>query len=309
MNYTLHQLHIFIKVCELGSVTKAADELFLTQPAISIQLKKLQEQFDSPLTEVVGRKIYVTDFGKDIAEVCKNILREAERIQLISQQYKGLLTGKISISVVSTGKYIIPFFIRDFVQKHNAIDINIDVTNKSRVLESLMRNETDFALVSILPNELDILKIPLMENKLYLVGNNQHKYEKKVPQEKIAEMSLIFREQGSATRLTMENFLKSHNISTGKRIELVSNEAVKQAVIAGLGNSIMPLIGMKNEIQSGILQIINVDGLPVTTEWNLIYNRSKQLTPASKALIDFINNNKDNIINSFFGEFPKNSIT
>lgn len=298
MHYTLHQLKIFLKVCEQKSITKAAEELFLTQPAISMQLKKLQEQFDVPLTEIIGRQLYVTDFGEKIAEVSKRILEEAETIDATIKQYKGLLAGKITISVVSTGKYVIPYFLSDFVNNHAGVDFSIDVTNKTKVLNSLVKNETDFALVSVLPKNLPIEKIELMDNKLYLVGKEKPT-EKKVSNKALQEMRFLFREEGSATRNAMENFLKTRDIKISK-LEMQSNEAIKQAVCAGLGYSIMPLIGMTEELKSGKIHIISCEGLPISTSWNLIYNKSKRLSPAALALLEHINKKKEHIIEKYF---------
>lgn len=298
MHYTLHQLKIFMKVCEQKSITKAAEELFLTQPAISMQLKKLQEQFDVPLTEVIGRQLYVTDFGEKIAEVSKRILEEADTIDATIKQYKGLLAGKITISVVSTGKYVIPYFLSDFVNNHAGVDFSIDVTNKTKVLNRLVKNETDFALVSVLPDNLPIEKIELMDNKLHLVGKNQST-EKTASIETLQEMRFLFREEGSATRNAMEDFLKKRDIKISK-LEMQSNEAIKQAVCAGLGYSIMPLIGMKEELKSGKIHIIPCEGLPISTSWNLIYNKSKRLSPAALALLEHINKEKEHIIEKYF---------
>ena len=152
MNYTLNQLRIFLKIVQTQSVTKAAEELHLTQPAVSIQLKNFQDQFEIPLTEVLGRKIYITDFGKEIAVSAENILNQVYAINYKTLAYQGQLTGRLKISVVSTGKYVMPYFLTDFMKQHSGIELLMDVTNKNKVVESLESNEVDFALVSILPN-------------------------------------------------------------------------------------------------------------------------------------------------------------
>lgn len=171
MNYTLNQLRIFLKVVQTESVTKASEELYLTQPAVSIQLKNFQDQFDIPLTEVVGRKIYITDFGREIAESAENIINQVHAINYKTLAYKGQLTGKLKISVVSTGKYVMPYFLSQFMKENAGVELNMDVTNKYKVLESLENNSVDFALVSILPTTQNIEKLDLLQNKLYLVGN------------------------------------------------------------------------------------------------------------------------------------------
>ena len=162
MNYTIHQLKIFVKITEKGSITRAAEELHLTQPAVSIQLKNLQEQFDIPLIEIIGRKIHITDFGNEIAEVSKKILAQVEEIKHKKFAYKGLFYGKLHISVVSTGKYVIPYFLADFHATHSGIDLKIDVTNRSEVLNSFKNNDSDFSLVSVMPESQNYERIELM---------------------------------------------------------------------------------------------------------------------------------------------------
>ncbi|MFZ9027740.1 MAG: LysR family transcriptional regulator [Crocinitomicaceae bacterium] len=295
MNYTLHQLRIFLKVAELGSITKASEQLHLTQPAVSIQLKKLQEQFDIPLTEVIGRKLYVTDFGREIAARSQRILDEVDGIKFTIDQYKGKLSGKIKISVVSTGKYVIPYFLKRFMDQYPAVDISIDVSNRNRVIEGVHKNESDFSLVSIMPEGIEVERIELMENKLILACGADSKDVVKTPKD-LENVTLLFREDGSATRRQMEMYLEQNNVSVNKSMELVSNEAVKQAVNAGLGYSIMPLIGLKSSLVNKSIKIVPLKGLPITTRWNLIYSKGKKLTPAQQALIDFIEESKEKIL-------------
>ncbi len=301
MNYTLNQLRIFLKIVQTQSVTKAAEELHLTQPAVSIQLKNFQDQFEIPLTEVLGRKIYITDFGKEIAVSAENILNQVYAINYKTLAYQGQLTGRLKISVVSTGKYVMPYFLTDFMKQHSGIELLMDVTNKNKVVESLESNEVDFALVSILPNSLEIAQMELMQNKLYLVGNTERKFNKahKV-NELFEDLPLIFREKGSGTRQTMENFIEKNKLSVLKKMELTSNEAVKQALLAGLGYSIMPLIGINNELHNHELQIIPIKGLPITTTWRLIWLKAKKHSPVSLAFLDYLEKEKTQIVKNKF---------
>jgi DNA-binding transcriptional LysR family regulator len=301
MNYTLHQLHIFLKISELRSITKASEALNLTQPAVSIQLKNFQDQFPIPLTEVVGRQLYVTDFGMEIAAVAEKILNEAREINYKMHAYQGQLSGRLKISIVSTGKYVMPYFLSDFMSQNKGIDLIMDVTNKSRVVESLELNEVDFALVSVLPKKLKVDKVTLMQNKLFFVASTTLELKKDLTNKKLFETyPIIYREQGSATRNAMETFISKNKFSVAKKMELTSNEAVKQSVISGLGCSIMPLIGIKNELKNKDLQIIPVKGLPINTSWNLIWLKSKKLSPAALAYLDFLNSEKEHIINQKF---------
>lgn len=306
MNYTLNQLQIFLKIAQTKSVTRAAEDLHLTQPAVSIQLKNLQAQFEIPLTEVVGRKIYITDFGKEIAEAAETILNHAHAINHKTLSHKGKLVGRLKISVVSTGKYVMPYFLSDFINMHNGIELILDVTNKMKVIESLEKNEVDFSLVSVLPDSMQIEKLELIQNKLYLVSNTRQKFKSKLYDKSIFEsVPLIYREPGSGTRHTMEKFIKRNSLPVQKKMELTSNEAVKQAVVAGLGCSIMPLIGIKNELQNGELQIVPVKGFPIKSVWNLIWLKGKNLSPVALAFLNYLKKEKGNIIKEKFQWFEE----
>lgn len=306
MNYTLNQLRIYQRVVQTGSVTKAAQELHLTQPAVSIQLKNFQDQFDIPLMEVINKRIYVTDFGKEIAHAAEVILNEVHAINFKMHSHKGQLTGKLKISVVSTGKYVAPNFLSDFMKQHEGVELLMDVTNKEKVLQSLEKNEIDFAMVSVLPDNIQVDKVELMQNKLYLIGNYDKKFEQKEYDKKVFEnIPLIYREAGSGTRHVMEKFIKRNNLPVKKKMELTSNEAVKQAVVAGLGYSIMPLIGIKNELENHQLQIIHVKGFPIKSIWYLIWLKGKKLSPVATAYLNYIKKEKQNIIKEKFDWFEK----
>lgn len=301
MNYTLNQLRIFTHIARHGSITKAAEELHLTQPAVSIQLKNFQQQFDIPLTELVGRKIFITDFGREIVRAAENIIAEIEHIQFRSKLHKGILAGKIKISVVSTGKYIMPFFLSDFLKLHPNIELQMDVTNKTKVLENLEKNEVDFSLVSVMPEHIGLEQLALLKNKLVLVGKRNEFNDQKPTIKLFNTLPLIFREPGSGTRHTVESFFHKHNISYVKNMELTTNEAVKQAIIAGLGYSILPLIGIKNELLLHQLEVIDVPKLKLESEWNLVWLKSKSLSPQAKSLLNYIEMHKERISMEHFG--------
>ncbi len=303
MNYTLHQLKVFLTVAEHRSITKAAEELHLTQPAVSIQLKKFQDQFDIPLTEVVGRRLYITDFGQEMVEASQNILDQVEIINQRMVSFNGQIAGRLKLSVVSTGKYIMPYFLTDFLKENPAVELKMDVTNKTEVVSSLEKNENDFSLVSIPPERLSLEHIPLMKNKLFLVGNRESslnaddEYSPKI----LEDIDLIFREKGSGTRQTVERHMNQQNLALSRKMELTSNEAVKQAVIAGLGYSIMPLIGIKNELELKALKIIPVKNFPIESTWQLVWLKEKKLSPVARAFLNYVEEHKDRIIEEKFG--------
>lgn len=306
MNYTLNQLHIYLKIVQHQSVTKASEDLHLTQPAVSVQLKNFQDQFDIPLTEVVGRKIYITDFGYEIAALAENIINQVHIINSMTASFKGQLIGRLKLSVVSTGKYVMPYFLTGFIKQHSEIELLMDVTNKLKVIESLENNEVDFALVSILPSNLNVEKLDLMQNKLFFVGNSKLRINKNLGIKELFEsLPIIFREKGSGTRQKMENFIQNNNIKFVKKIELTSNEAVKQSLLAGLGFSIMPLIGIRNEIQNGELQIFQMRGLPIKTTWSLIWLKGKKHSPVAESFLGYLKKEKSHIVNQNFEWYEK----
>ncbi len=306
MNYTLHQLNIFLKISKTGSVTKASEELHLSQPAVSMQLKNFQEQFDIPLTEIIGRKIHITDFGEEIAMAAENILKEVEAINMKNFAYQGQLIGHLKVAVVSTGKYVMPYFLSGFMREHQGVKLSLDVTNKSSVIECLTNNEVDFALVSVLPEHLQIESIELMENKLFLVGGRDQELKPEHHSFEIFQkIPLIYREDGSGTRHVMESFMKQNNLPILKTMELTSNEAVKQAVIAGLGYSVMPIIGIKNELGNGDLAIIPVGGFPIKSTWQIIWMKGKRFSPAAVAYLNYLKKERNKIIRERFGWYER----
>jgi len=301
MNYTLHQLQIFLKIIETKSITKASQELFLTQPAISIQLKNFQNQFEIPLTEILGKQIYITDFGKEIALIAERIINEVNAINYKTSAFKGILSGCLKIAIVSTGKYIMPYFLTDFLRNNEGIDFKMDVTNKAKVLESLEKGDVDFALVSLLPKLLKVEEEILLSNDLYLIGNLEKEFKPEHYSKSIFnDLPLIYREVGSGTRIIMENFFEKSNVNIRKKLELTSNEAIKQAVIAGLGYSIMPLIGVHQELINQKLQIIPVKGLPIKSSWRLIWLKNKKLSPVAGSYLKHIQQNKHHVLAKSF---------
>ncbi len=302
MNFTLHQLKILLTVAHYQSITKAADALLLTQPAVSLQLKKLQDQFSIPLTEVVGRKVYITDFGQELVKAAQKILEEVEAISYQTHAFKNQLAGKLQVSIASTGKYVMPYYLAGFMELHKGVDLVMDVTNKTLVVNSLEKNEVDFALVSVVPEQLQTNRVTLLENRLFLVGSPRIRPAKnKVLSAIFEEYPLLFREPGSATRNAMENFIREYQLPVVKRIELTSNEALKQSLIAGLGYSIMPLIGIKNALESKELEIIPFKGLPIISQWNLIWLKAKKLSPVAQAYLDYLIREKTAITEQQFG--------
>jgi DNA-binding transcriptional LysR family regulator len=302
MHYTFNQLRIYRAVVENQSVTKAAEELHMTQPAVSVQLRNLQDQFAIPLTEVIGRQLYITEFGRELYQMAGIIMQQVDTINYRAQSFEGLLSGKLKISVASTGKYVMPYYLKDFLKAHPAIDLNMDVTNKSKVIESLEKNEVDFSLVSVMPRGLDLQQEVLLPNKLYLAGavDSDIKTTRKANKSVFDQLPLIFREEGSGTRVLMQQYFQKAGIVPKVRMELTSNEAVKQAVMAGLGYSIQSILSMKNELKNSEIRIIPVKELPLVENWRLVWRSAKKTSVVATAFLEHIRQNKQRIYATHF---------
>lgn len=301
MNYSLHQLDIFLKVIELQSISKAAEALYLTQPAVSIQMKNFQDQFRLPLFHITGRKFFVTEFGAEVARSARRIKEETKAIEVSENAYMGLLVGKLHISSVSTGKYIIPYYLSEFLRIHPTVGLELNVTNKNKVVDNIRKNEVDFGLISVDVPDLEYRSLELFQNILHFVGNESIvPHQGKSTVEMFQEYPIILREQGSGTRALMEQFMSTHRIVLRNKLELSSDEAVKQAIVAGLGYSIMPLIGLKNELQLHQLHVLKLEGLPILTHWKLVWNPKRVLTPVASAFVRYLEDRKQHVKETYF---------
>jgi DNA-binding transcriptional LysR family regulator len=291
MQFTFHQLKIFSEVVKQKSITRAAVNLNMTQPALSIQLKNFSSLFEFQLLERKGRSIKVTDYGMQIYQRSLDLLSKAEEMNYLTESFKNLEAGSLRIASVSTGKYIIPYIVADFLKHYPNVDLNIQVSNKEDVVNRLKDEDLDFALVSVLPSNVLVNEEVLFNNELYLVGNTPE-FDSSRP--------LIYREKGSATRQAMDRYFK--NSSSHKTFELTSNEAVKQAVKAGLGYSILPKIGITQELLEGSLHIIPQNKLPIVTQWRMVYNKQRILSPVAQTFLSYLKENKAEILKKYFSE-------
>jgi DNA-binding transcriptional LysR family regulator len=245
--------------------------------------------------------LYVTEFGKEVAVAAEKILEEVYAINYKTAQYKGQLSGRLRISVVSTGKYVIPYLLADFMKAHPGVELVLDVSNRANVALNLERNETDFSLVSVLPDRLNLEEVTCMKNQLFLVGNAPLAIEQINWRKQLEGLTWVKREAGSATRKAMDDYLASHDIHIRRNIELTSNEAVKQALIAGLGYSIMPLIGIRNELKLGDLTIIPIPDLPLESTWRIVWPKGKKHNGVALAFKDYLVQNMATITEKSFG--------
>jgi DNA-binding transcriptional LysR family regulator len=304
MNFTLHQLQVFLKVVERDSVTEAAVDLHLTQPAVSSQLKQLQNQVGLPLTEVIGRRIHITDTGREFAELAKEIIQKTEELGERMSSKKGSVSGKLKLTVVSTGKYFVPPILAEFKKSYPDVHISLDVVKRGESETALINHEADFMIATFGNSLTNYESINFLPNPLVLAAPaNPVGFD--LPQGKATKTSLqqlpfIFREKGSGTRMRMEEFLREEKIEPEISMELVTNEAVKQLILAGFGASFLSIYSMRLELQHDEIKIIQHSKLPLRGEWSLVWLKGKRHTPASEAFVNFLSDHSGSLVDKLF---------
>lgn len=290
MHYTLHQLNVFAEVAKCGSITKAAESLHMTQPAVSIQVKQLQESLDIPLIEIIGKKLFLTEAGKKLYSMQQTIQEHEEAFEAYTSELKGGLTGNLSISAASTAKYFLPYFLGAFQKKYPKVKITLKVTNRDEVLQHLYNNEFQLAILTQLPDDSSIIASPFLENPLVVACPPDHPLstKKNLNLKDLKDEPFIFRESGSGTRMVMERLLDEAGIEPTIAMELGTNEAVKQAIMAGIGISLISKLSMQSELKTGTIDELNVEQFPVTTHWHTLYRKNKVNTRVIKNFLDFL---------------------
>jgi DNA-binding transcriptional LysR family regulator len=287
---TLRQLELFEAIARLGSFTRAAEELFLTQPTVSMQIKKLSDTVGMPLFEQVGKKIYLTDIGHELHRTCLGISEQLSNFEMIVADMKGLKTGKLRLSVVTTAKYFVPRLLGTFCQQYPGVDASLKVSNRERVLERLTNNLDDLYVLGQPPEEIDVVAESFLENLLVVIAPANHPLanKKKIPLARLADEPFLLREPGSGTRMAIERKFGESGLKLKMRMELGSNEAIKQAVIGGLGVSVLSRHTLESDTPSKQLVILDVQGFPIKRHWYFVYPSGKQLSIIARTFIDHL---------------------
>lgn len=288
MNYTLHQLHIFSVVAQKKSITKASEVLFMTQPAVSIQLKQLQDQIGLPLFEFIGKQMYLTEAGEKLIECYNDLARSLERLETEMDSLKGMKSGSLSVSVVSTGKYFMPYILGQFRLKYPQIKIKLEVTNRLLVKNHLLENITDFGVYSVPDHSFKTEYLGFLDNPLVLIAPPNSPYKKAKSFSDLNGAPFIMREIGSGTRLVLEDAFEQNTITPEIVMELATTEAVKQAVMAGFGISLVSKYAIRQELKTKALTVLDLKDLDLKTQWSLLWVVGKQLSPAARAFKDFL---------------------
>lgn len=287
---TLHQLRIFDTLAQHMSITRTAEVLHLSPPAVSIQVKQLAEAAGQPLVEQVGKKLYLTEAGRVVASACRDVSTRMERLNQELAALQGLETGSLRVAILTTAKYFIPQLLAQLSTRHPGIEVSLFVGNRQKVLERLAHNQDDLYILGQPPENLRVVAIPFRPNPLVAIAHAEHPLagKKNISPVRLAEEPFIAREQGSGSRLSVEAFFRKHGTEPKKRMELGSNEAIKQTVAGKLGVSILSRTIVETELSRGLLTVLDVEGLPIERQWYLVYPEHHVLAPAALAFKEFL---------------------
>jgi DNA-binding transcriptional LysR family regulator len=303
MNITLRQLKVFASVAKHLSFTRAAEELHLTQPAVSMQVKQLEGQLDIPLFEQLGKKIYLTEAGEEVYQYSRSIAQQLDELETVLANLKGLEHGKLRISVATTANYFAPHLLAAFCQRFPGVNVILNVTNRETLLNQLSENEVDMVIMGQPPSGMELESDAFMDNPLVTIAPPDHPLvgKKKITLKELEKEMFLVREAGSGTRNAMSRFFDQHNIAITTSMEVSSDEAIKQSVQAGLGLGVMSQDAVQMEISMGELAILDIEEFPIVRYWYLVHRKGKRLSAISQAFKEFLLNES---AASLDGRFP-----
>ena len=287
---TLHQLKVFEAVARHGSFTRAAEELLITQPTVSSQVKHLSQAVGLPLFEQIGKQLYLTDAGQELQATCHDIFQRLEHFDMTIADLKGAKQGRLSLSVVTTAKYVIPRLLGSFCQNYPAIDIALQVINHQQITQRMLENKDDLYILSQPPEDIDLCTKPFLDNPLVVVAPCNHPLVGKtqIPIEALNNEPFIMRESGSGTRRAVQKLFDKSKVSVRVRLELGSNEAIKQAIAGGLGISVLSKHTLNSYGDRGELTTLDVVGFPIQRCWYAAYLNGKQLSVVAQSFLEYL---------------------
>lgn len=290
MHFTFQQLKLFESVFRHGSYTRAAEELHLTQPAVSIQIKRLEEQAGTPLLEQVGKKMFPTAAGKEMYSASLDILTRIAELKNSLDELEGTVKGILQVSVITTAKYFLPELLGSFLQKYPDVEPKLKFTNRARIIERLMNNVDDFVIMGQVPEDDHLEAYPFLNNIISIVAPADHPLAKKknIPLKELVNHRFLNREAGSGTRSVCDQLFEKHDVKIEPYMELGSSEALKQAVMAGLGIAALSTHSVQLELEVNKLAILNVEGFPLKRRWYAVHMKGRKLSLVAKTFLDFI---------------------
>lgn len=295
---TLQQLRLFEAVARNQSYTRAAEEIHLSQPAVSIQVKRLEEQIGMPLFEKIGKRIFLTQAGQELFDACKDIFSRMERLESALDDLRGEVAGPLKIGVVTTAKYILPHLLGGFLRRYPKVEPHLKVSNRARIIERFDENTDDIYILGYSVQDRDAEDRPFLDDELVVFSSPNHPLagRKKIPLDALTTERFLFREHGSGIRKNLEDFLESHGVSITPYMELGSGEAIKQAVMADIGIGMLSSLSLRLELETKRLTVLDVIGLPIKRQWRVVYPRGKRLSLAAQKFIEYLEENAKELL-------------
>lgn len=298
MNVTFRQLRLLEAVARNSSFTRASEELHLTQPAVSTQIKQLEEEVGMPLFEQMGKKIFLTEVGKEVYAFSRAIAQQFRDIESVLDDMKGVKRGTLSLTVTSTGKYFAPYLLAAFLKRYPGTQVHLEVTNREEVVQQLQDNTPDMAIMGTPPDNMELRSQAFMQNPLVIIAPPDHPLVgvSRVPLSRLVEENFILRERGSGTRNAVERFFQQRGVKLNTSMEMSRNEAIKHAVMAGLGLGIVSLHTLEFELALNRVALLSVEGFPIMKEWYMVHRNGKRMSPIAQAFHEFVLNEADRIM-------------
>lgn len=296
-HFTLRQLQVFSSVARLLSHSRAAEELHLTQPAVSMQIKQLEQSIGLPLFDQVGKQIHLTEAGREMVIYSRNIAQQLEEMDAVFDEMKGMERGQLNISLVSTANYFMPKLLAKFLQLHPNIHVNLFVANRDAVIKQLVENVADLAITGQPPEGVDMVSESFMQNPLVVIAAPTHPLASlhNIQPEQLANETFLLRERGSGTRDVMERFFTNNHLAMPGSMEMHTNEAIKQSVQAGMGLSITSLHGIELKLETHRLVVLDVANFPIMRHWHIVHRANKRLSIAGRAFKQFLLNEAEKL--------------
>lgn len=287
---TFRQLEVFQAIAESGSFTRAAQRLHLTQPTVSMQIKKLTDAAGTPLLEQLGKKVHLTEAGREVLAYARVIHGQLEELEAVLNRLKGVAGGRLRISVASTANYFMPALLAEFSRRHPEVKASLDITNRETLLRQLSENTVDLVVMGQPPTELNLEAAVFLDNPLVIVAPPNHPLGrvKRIPLARLEKEVFLVREPGSGTRIAMERFFSERHIRLTTGMEVGSNEAIKQSVEAGLGLGLLSRATLEQELTLGRLVVLNVAEFPISRHWFVVHRAGKRLSPVAQAFKEFL---------------------
>ena len=307
---TLRQFQVFEAIYRLGSFTRAAEELFLTQPTVSMQIKKMTDSLGLPLFEHVGRNVEPTEVGSIVYDACKVMFQNLSNLEMKIADMKGLKRGRLSLGVVTTAKYIAPELLGEFSREYPGIDLALKVTNRDTIIERMQLNSDDIYIMGQSgqspSNEIEMVSYPFSPNPLVVMAPRNHPLvgKKNISMEELSNEPFIIREPGSGIRDATFKQFDSVGLKPKVRMEVGNNEAIKHAVVGGLGISVLSLHTISLEGTEGPIAILDVEGFPIIRNWYLVHPKGKELSLVAKTFLDFAVEHEPILRNKMMGIWP-----